>query len=112
MNSLVPPDIPASLDGNLKPDQEMRVGGDVLQPTVQSDRESVSLVQKVTQKPNQQTKCDIMGLANLASLENVAALAQPKSCIIRVHSRKCRLRKQKEATSRAPVQQSQIHVGV
>lgn len=77
---MILPAILASLHGNLTPDQEVRVGGlgggegGCLQPTVQSDKASVSLVQKVTQKPNQQT-CDNMGLANLASLENVLVLA-------------------------------------
>lgn len=76
---MILPAILASLHGNLTPDQEVRGGGlggrgGVSSPQLQSDKASVSLVQKVTQKLNQQT-CDRIGLANLASLENCSVLA-------------------------------------
>lgn len=52
-------------------------GSQVLCATVQSDRESISL-ERVTQKPNQQREWDVIRLANLASLGNLAVLAQPE----------------------------------
>lgn len=91
MSFLVPPDIPSSLDGKPTPDQERRVGRSSLACSATRSGKFLPCSERVTQQPNQQREWNVMGLANLASSENWAALAQPEWYITRVRSRKCRL---------------------
>lgn len=66
MSSLVPPDIPASLDGHLTPGQETRAGESSLALTAIRRGKCFPCSERVTQKPNQQTKHDITGTCKLS----------------------------------------------